>query len=227
MELIELGEIAKALAAAQLEMSNPVFDSQNPHFRSRFASLASVRNAIVPVLARHGICVTQDLGTTSDGKGIACTTYLTHESGQQMTFGPLVIPATKPDAMGYGSAATYARRYSLQAVACVAADEDDDSNAAVGKPAAPVAIGTGKGIGVHSPLGDLNPDVADLATQYADALRLALNAEDGDVIAVVRDMEAEVDEHGQLWGEELKRPVWAQLDSKTRSAIKKLLAEAA
>ena len=227
MELIELGAIAKALAAAQAEMSNPGFDSENPHFRSRFASLASVRNAIVPVLAKHGICVTQSLETTGDNKGIACTTYLTHESGQQMTFGPLVIPATKPDAMGYGSAATYARRYSLQAVACVAADEDDDSNAAVGKPAAPVAIGTGKGIGVHSPLGDLNPDVADLATQYADALRLALNAEDGDVIAVVRDMEAEVDEHGQLWGEELKRPVWAQLDSKTRSAIKKLLAEAA
>jgi hypothetical protein len=221
----ELGSIAKALAAAQAEMLNPVFDSQNPHFRSRFASLASVRNAIVPVLAKHGICITQSLETTGDSKGIACTTYLTHESGQQMAFGPLMIPATKADAMGYGSAATYARRYSLQSVVCVAADEDDDSNAAVGKPAAPVAIGTGKGIGVHSPLGDIDPAVADLATQYADAFKEALAS--GDVHAVQKDMTDERDEHDKPWGEVLSRAVWSLLDSKTRSAIKRALAEAA
>ena len=52
----ELGAIAKALAAAQAEMSNPSFDSQNPHFKSRFASLASVRNAVVPVLAVYRTC---------------------------------------------------------------------------------------------------------------------------------------------------------------------------
>jgi hypothetical protein len=212
----ELGSIAKAMAAAQAEMSNPVFDSQNPHFRSRFASLAAVRNAIVPVLAKHGICITQSLETTGDSKGIACTTYLTHESGQQMAFGPLMIPATKADAMGYGSAATYARRYSLQSVVCVAADEDDDSNAAVGKPAAPVAIGTGKGIGVHNPLGDVVPD--DNANKYADAFKEAL-ANGGDVKAVHADLHAE--------GEELYRATWSLLDSKSRSAIKKLLSEAA
>jgi hypothetical protein len=129
----QLGAIAKALAAAQAEMANPSFDSQNPHFRSRFASLASVRNAVVPVLARHGIAMCQDL-TSLDG-GIGCTTILTHESGQQMTFGPLRMPATKPDAQGFGSAATYARRYALMAVAGVVGDDDDDANAATGKPA--------------------------------------------------------------------------------------------
>lgn len=126
------GRIAKALAAAQAEMANPAFDSQNPHFRSKFASLAAVRNAVVPVLAQHGISMCQDLQTTE--KGIACLTILTHESGEQMTFGPLTMPATKPDAQGFGSAATYARRYSLMAVAGVVGDEDDDANAASGKP---------------------------------------------------------------------------------------------
>jgi hypothetical protein len=128
-----VNEIAKALAAAQSEMSNPGFDSQNPHFRNKFASLAAVRNATVPVLAKHGISMTQDIRT--EGSGIACTTILTHESGQSMTFGPLVMPATKPDAQGFGSAATYARRYALMAVCGVVGDDDDDANAATGKPA--------------------------------------------------------------------------------------------
>lgn len=129
MEFNDCGAIAKALAAAQAEMKNPAFDSANPHFRNKFASLAAVRNAVVPVLAKHGIAVVQDVQTTEHG--IACFTILLHESGQRLNFGPLVVPATKADAQGFGSAATYSRRYSLQAIACVVGDEDDDANAAV------------------------------------------------------------------------------------------------
>jgi len=129
-----IDQIAAALAAAQAEMTNPPLDSANPHFRSRFSSLAAVRNAVVPVLARHGISMTQDLRT--DGNCIACTTILSHSSGQQMTFGPLVMPASKADAQGFGSAATYARRYALMAAAGVVGDEDDDANAACSPKAA-------------------------------------------------------------------------------------------
>jgi hypothetical protein len=127
------GKIAEALAKAQADMSNPGFDAQNPHFRNRYASLAAVRNAIVPKLAKHGICITQDLSTSD--RGLACTTILTHLSGERMVFGPLVLPATKQDAQGYGSCATYARRYALMAVAGVVGDDDDDAEAAVGRPA--------------------------------------------------------------------------------------------
>jgi len=49
----------QALSAAQAEMRNPTFDKVNPHFKSKFASLAAVRDAVVPVLARHGIAMTQ------------------------------------------------------------------------------------------------------------------------------------------------------------------------
>lgn len=124
-----INEIAGALAKAQLEIENPPLDSVNPHFKSKFAGLPGVRNAIVPILAKHGIAVCQNLTNTE--RGIACTTVLTHTSGQQMTFGPLEIPATKPDAQGLGSAATYARRYALLAIACVAGELDDDAEAAV------------------------------------------------------------------------------------------------
>jgi hypothetical protein len=215
VEVSPLGNIAKALAAAQAEMANPRFDSSNPHFRNNFASLASVRNAVVPVLAKHGICMTQDIQTVE--KGIACTTILTHASGQQMRFGPLVMPASKPDAQGFGSAATYARRYSLMAVAGVVGDDDDDANAASGKPAPAVAVNAGKGIGVHNPLGDVAID--DRAVKYADAFKEAL--EGGDVRAVAADMREE-DGH-----EELYRATWSLLDSKARSAIKRILAEKA
>ena len=95
-----LGELAAALAKAQAEMSNPAFDSSNPHFKNKFASLAAVRNAVVPVMAKHGIFVSQDLSSVESA--VSCTTILTHSSGQQMRFGPLVLPVSKNDAQGFG-----------------------------------------------------------------------------------------------------------------------------
>jgi hypothetical protein len=126
----ELSELATALAAAQCEMQNPRFDKTNPGFRSKYASLAAVRDAVIPILARHGIAVVQNL-TTTDG-GICCTTMLLHKSGQSL-ISSLPMPAAKQDAQGLGSAATYARRYGLMAMAGVVGDEDDDGNAAVAK----------------------------------------------------------------------------------------------
>jgi len=126
--MTDLNELATALAAAQAEMANPKFDRVNPGFRSKYASLAAVRDAVIPVLSRHGIAVVQNL-TTTDG-GICCTTMLLHKSGQSL-ISSLPMPASKQDAQGLGSAATYARRYSLMAMVGVVGDEDDDGNAAV------------------------------------------------------------------------------------------------
>jgi hypothetical protein len=117
-----------AFADAQKEMQNPVFDAANPHFKSKFASLAAVRNAVIPCFARHGIAVAQDV--TSVEAGVSCVTILMHESGQEKSFGPLILPVAKNDAQGFGSASTYARRYTLQSVAGVVGDDDDDGNAA-------------------------------------------------------------------------------------------------
>ena len=53
-------KIDAALAKAQAEMTNPVYDSTNPHFKSKYASLAGVRNAIIPVFAKHGVACVQE-----------------------------------------------------------------------------------------------------------------------------------------------------------------------
>ena len=126
-----IASIAAALAKAQAELKNPPYDSKNPHFRNSYASLASVRDTITPVLAAHGIAVLQLLGKSD--VGVSCETVLTHESGEWIS-STIELPASKQDAQGYGSACTYARRYALMAIVNVVGDEDDDANEA-SKPA--------------------------------------------------------------------------------------------
>ena len=120
----EIAELIQALVKAQTAMKNPQFDSQNPHFRTRYASLKSVRDAVTPVLAEQGLVVTQLVGT--EGQNVCCETVLWHSSGQYLA-SSLQLPATKPDAQGYGSAITYARRYALMALCNVAGEDDDDA----------------------------------------------------------------------------------------------------
>ena len=80
-----LALIAEAVAAAQLEMQNPGFDMVNPHFRNKYASLAAVRDAVIPVFAKHGVALIQDLKTGE--RSVSVTTHLYHKSGQTLTFG--------------------------------------------------------------------------------------------------------------------------------------------
>src|SRR6185437_6559691 len=159
----DLNEIATALAKAQLDMSNPKFDTTNPFFKNKYVSLAAVRDAVVPVLSKHGIALTQDL-CAAEG-AVSCITILTHASGQQMRFGPYALPVSKQDAQGYGSASTYARRYHLMAVAGVVGDADDDAETAVGR-------------GTNDPRGEdvKNYSKADhkKAQEYADRFRKAM-----------------------------------------------------
>lgn len=172
--MTQINEIAAALAKAQAEMKNPKFDTTNTFFKNKYASMAAVRESIVPVLSKHGIAVMQNLVTNEHGVG--CETILAHSSGQSMRFGPLFLPASKADAQGFGSAATYARRYSLMAVAGVVGDEDDDANAATGKPAM-----------VHSAKDDLPAVDPARVKVVADAIVKAWNTdadEDGIALAV-------------------------------------------
>jgi len=128
-------ELAKALVKAQGSMNHAAKDSKNPHFKSSYSSLVSVIDAIRPHLAGNGLAFVQK---THDAEGGVCVeTMLIHESGQELSFGRLFVPATKQDAQGYGSALSYAKRYSLQAGLGIAS-EDDDGNAAV--KSAPVKL---------------------------------------------------------------------------------------
>jgi hypothetical protein len=124
-----LGKLAKALAGAQGELKDAVKDSVNPHFKSKFASLGSVRAAVTPVFVKNGLAVTQLNEPHGDG-GVCVVTLLLHESGEWIR-SRLYVPVSKKDAQGFGSALSYARRYALAMIANIATDDDDDANEAV------------------------------------------------------------------------------------------------
>jgi hypothetical protein len=119
--------IAAALVKAQKEFGPALKSSNNPHFRSKYADLAACVEAVIDALNNNGIYLMQ-LNEEREN-GICVQTIFIHESGEQISSGSLYVPAAKHDPQGFGSALTYARRYSLMA-ACGIAPEDDDGNAA-------------------------------------------------------------------------------------------------
>lgn len=126
----QINEIAAALAKAQAEIENPTFNKTNPHFKSQYADLASVLNAVRPALSKHGIAIMQMSGM--EEAGVVLYTRLTHSSGQWIqSVYPVTISQKHQD---IASAMTYAKRISLSAMAGVAGEDDDDGNAANNAP---------------------------------------------------------------------------------------------
>lgn len=128
---MEMKNIAAAFVKAQAEIEAAVKDKKNPAFRSTYADLLSVVEAIKPSLAKHGLGFIQEV-TERDAGGVYVETVIIHESGETIRAGKLPVPASKNDAHGFGSAITYGKRYSLMAAFGVPA-EDDDGNAAAGR----------------------------------------------------------------------------------------------
>jgi hypothetical protein len=121
-----LSGLFTAMVAAQGDMGTVLKDAVNPHFKSKYADLATVCDAVIPALNKHGIAVIQAPGMS--GTRVTVETILAHKDGAMMRT-ILELSPTKADPQGVGSAITYARRYALQSVAGVA-PEDDDGNAA-------------------------------------------------------------------------------------------------
>jgi hypothetical protein len=127
----DISALAKALVAAQAEFSAVPKGSNNPFFKSKYAALPDVVAHAAPVLARHGLAVSQHItATVTDGKASdSLITILLHESGQFIQ-STMLLHLPKADPQGQGSAVTYARRYSYMAALGLVADDDDDGNAA-------------------------------------------------------------------------------------------------
>lgn len=126
--------LAKALVAAQKASEAVKKANTNPAFKSKYADLAAVVEAVVPALNAAGVAVIQF--PSYDGRMVNVTTTLIHESGSAVTSELALLPS-KGDPQGIGSAVTYARRYALLAMTG-AAPEDDDGNAASGPRSEPV-----------------------------------------------------------------------------------------
>lgn len=200
---METTKIASAFVKAQKAFSPALKTSINPHFKSRYVGLDGCVEAVIDALNDNGIALMQH--TSECENGVIVETIFLHESGETLNCGKLHVPASKMDAQGYGSALTYARRYSLMA-ACGIAPEDDDGNAASkAKPA---------------PAQSVPKDHWDSLTEpdkrrlqgVADTVRASMEAGDMETVMVALSEVSEVEE---------KTALWSRLDSKERSAIKK------
>jgi hypothetical protein len=204
-----LKELATALAKAQAEIKGALKDSANPFFKSKYADLSSVVEAIRVAVTQNGLSYVQIAHEKE--AAAAFETVILHSSGEWLSCGVMSVPVSKADAQGFGSAATYCRRYSLSAAFGVA-PEDDDGNAA-----------------------------AKAAPKESPGQIVAQNlAIDGIPVKVVADLRAEVKRiEGDFytvsakaalgrWGSfketsslEEQTACWSMLDSKVRSGIKK------
>lgn len=127
--------LAGALAKAQPLIEGAAKDKNNPVFRSKYADLGAVVDAIRPALGQHGLSFIQVIHDAENA--VRVETIIMHASGEWISTGCVMVPVSKHDAHGYGSALTYARRYGLSAAFGVAPEDDDGNAAAKASPALP------------------------------------------------------------------------------------------
>ena len=188
-------KIAAAFVKAKRAFGPALKDKNNPAFRSKYADLGACIDAVEDALLANGIAFIQE--TFEDTSGVTVETVFLHESGETLRCGRLHVPASKQDPQGYGSALTYARRYSLT-TACGIAPEDDDGNAASKQGAAKPA--TSKAI---EPEMDLTPK--------GRANRITIGVAAGDAAGAAIAMGG--------WDKPLLDGVWALLDTKTQTKL--------
>lgn len=203
-------EIAVSLVKAQAGIRAAIKEANNPFFKSRYADLASVIEAVRTPLNSAGIAFLQPVSESEHG--VSVETLLIHESGEWISE-TLVMPVAKEDAQGVGSAITYARRYGLQSM-CGVPTEDDDGNAAT--VAAPTKGTITPTTGTWEALDDkIRSRLADLATVAKEYIS------DGDImgaVTVIEDAALDAD---------AKVALWTRFGSKERSAMKRAKQEAA
>lgn len=198
-----LSKISAALLAAQKQIKFAAKDAKNPAFRSTYADLPSVIDAIKPALNENGIVFVQTM-SPSDSGFLAITTRLMHESGEWIE-DTATMPLQKNDPQGYGSAVTYGRRYGLAAITGLYQD-DDDGNAASA------------------------PKTSQKSTPTAGAWESLSTDQQTRLIDILADVKAHLAQ-GDDWGayESLetadlddteKTALWSKLDSKSRASIK-------
>jgi hypothetical protein len=207
----QIDQLVIALNQAQGRLKNPHFDSVNPHFKSKFASLGAIRAEVIPVFQAVGLTLSQ--WPITEGHASGCRTLLAHVSGQWLEE-CFLIPVDKPNAHGHASAVTYAKRISMQSVAGIVGDDDDDGNCAVGNPAP--AEKKVSGITPTGGVWDALPeDMKVYLTDVANDVRTLLYRQD---IAGAWD---ELTSHDADIDENAKVGLWSRFDSKERSALKK------
>lgn len=210
-----ISALAAALAKAQPKIEGATKDKTNPHFKSKYADLASVAEAIARPLAENGLSYVQ---TSHDRESAAAIeTIILHTSGEWLGCGVVSVPVSKQDAQGFGSALTYARRYSLSAAFGVVPEDDDGNAAAKARPIQSAA---------HRPTDGTSGATAIAASE--DAFKAMRQDEQQFLLQTAADMTALYGENRvpvaydlfSRLDQEEKLAIWHLFGSKERSAFK-------
>lgn len=136
------------MLGAQRKIENVKKDSKNPHFKSTYASLGAVLDAVKPILNEFDLVLTQEIRSGAPDGNVRVTTRIVHAPSGEQTCDSQTIPVSKNDPQGHGSAITYARRYAIQALLAIASEDDDGNEASkkngTPKPVDPVPVTTFK-----------------------------------------------------------------------------------
>jgi len=132
-----LTELAKSLCKAQGEMGGAAKGKDNPFFKSKYADLGAVIQAIKEPFSNNGLSYAQF--PIEEGGRIGVETILMHASGEWLSQS-FTVQLAKQDAQGAGSAITYCRRYGLQAVAGIPSEDDDGNEARKRKESRPAEV---------------------------------------------------------------------------------------
>jgi len=130
-------QIAQALLKAQMEFPLVKKEDSNPFFKSKYAGLPTVLEAVLPTLNKNGLVLSQAPCTNEDRIGVK-TTLIHAESGEYIE-SEFTMALSKNDPQGAGSAITYARRYAIISILGLNVDEDDDGNLASAKKTVNIA----------------------------------------------------------------------------------------
>lgn len=131
----QLNELATALAEAQGEMEAAKKGEEG--YGYNYSDLATVIATAKPILAKHGLAVTQLVGNTVDG-AVSITTILTHKSGQFIESNatlPMIDMKGCNAAQNAGASLSYLRRYAYQAIIGQPSEDNDASPNGFSKPA--------------------------------------------------------------------------------------------
>lgn len=120
-------EAIKKLAEVQAVIEQPKFDSTNPHFKSKFASLSECNRVVMDAIRKVGGCAVYQKSCVAEGHGMVSTVFCADGEMVELSHVPYSLDSNPQK---QGSGITYARRYSLCSAFCLVADEDDDGNAA-------------------------------------------------------------------------------------------------
>lgn len=116
-------KLLPALAKAIADMPNPQKNKKNEHFKNRYADLGEVLDCVAGPLEANGLLLTQVL------EGVDLFTIVWHAESGEFLRSRMTLRPEKDTPQGFASAMTYARRYAIKALFCMA-DDDDDGNGA-------------------------------------------------------------------------------------------------